>query len=114
MLSDSIDVLGVMVDQKTRCVHYHTEKDVIAIKHRCCQTYYACIKCHLELANHEPAIWKKEQFNEKAVLCGVCQTELSINEYMASKFQCPYCKHEFNERCSLHYGEYFEVDSRNG
>lgn len=103
-------VYGLHVDKETRCAHYHLEKDVIAIKHQCCGTYYACIKCHDELADHKSTVWKKEQYHEKAVLCGACHTKLTIFEYLQSGFRCPNCNHLFNERCELHYRDYFEVD----
>ena len=37
-----IPVCGVAIDAQTRCAHYHSELDRIAIKFKCCQAYYAC------------------------------------------------------------------------
>ena len=45
-------VLGRPVDEQTRCVHYRTPLDVIAIKFWCCQAYYPCHLCHEETAGH--------------------------------------------------------------
>ncbi|WP_173918340.1 CHY zinc finger protein [Halobacillus sp. Marseille-Q1614] len=103
-------VNGVKADKQTRCAHYHTEIDVIAIKFYCCKEYYACYYCHEELADHPPSKWPEEQFESKAILCGNCQTELTIQEYM-SVSRCPSCHHSFNERCSLHYPLYFDMKS---
>ncbi|MEI2340752.1 hypothetical protein V8V71_18610, partial [Priestia megaterium] len=39
-------VKGDTVDSETRCMHYRTDKDIIAIKFYCCNTYYPCYQCH--------------------------------------------------------------------
>ena len=103
------NVKGKTVDENTRCVHYHSVLDIIAIKFKCCQTYYACIHCHEELTNHTPQVWKKEEWNNKAVFCGNCKYELTINEYLNSKYQCPSCSSSFNPKCSNHNHLYFEI-----
>ncbi|WP_391119028.1 CHY zinc finger protein [Psychrobacillus sp. L3] len=100
-------VYGAVVDNETRCTHYHTEKDIIAIKFKCCNRYYPCYKCHEEEADHTIERWQQKQFDALAVLCGSCQTELTINEYMQTD-NCPNCKAVFNERCAAHYPIYFE------
>lgn len=102
-------VYGAVVDEETRCTHYHTEKDIIAIKFKCCDRYYPCYYCHEEHANHEVERWTKTQFDIKAILCGHCKTELTINEYMQTS-QCPTCDSLFNERCAAHYPIYFEME----
>ncbi|MCH5600260.1 CHY zinc finger protein [Niabella ginsengisoli] len=56
----SIEVKGPVVDEHTRCIHYHSEEDVIAIKMKCCNEYYPCIKCHNETADHAAAVWPKK------------------------------------------------------
>jgi uncharacterized CHY-type Zn-finger protein len=45
-------VLGPTVDDQTRCVHYRTERDVIAIRLACCGEYHPCHLCHAEAADH--------------------------------------------------------------
>lgn len=105
---NGITVRGVDVDAQTRCRHYHTEKDIIAIKFRCCNTYYPCYQCHEALADHPIEVWKKEEFEEKAILCGNCATELSIHEYLACRSVCPHCGAHFNPGCADHYALYFE------
>ena len=102
------EVKGKLVDDETRCEHYHSQLDVIAIKFKCCNEYYACFECHEQTMNHQPQIWKKEEWNTKAILCGVCKTELTINEYFNSNNHCPHCNLAFNPHCSKHYHLYFE------
>ncbi|NIK76853.1 putative CHY-type Zn-finger protein [Paenibacillus castaneae] len=102
-----MDIYGPVIDNETRCIHYHTEKDIIAIKFKCCNRYYPCYKCHEEHADHSITQWPKEQFDEFAILCGCCHTELTIQQYMNTA-NCPHCGTFFNERCALHYPIYFE------
>ncbi|WP_417897194.1 CHY zinc finger protein [Bacillus haimaensis] len=104
----NIQVLGKTVDKETRCVHYHSSKDIIAIKFYCCQTYFPCYQCHDEHSDHHAQVWPKKSFGEKAILCGVCQNELSIHEYIDSNSTCPICRSPFNPGCQLHYHLYFE------
>jgi len=100
-------VYGHIVDHQTRCKHYASEKDIIAIKFKCCDKYYPCYHCHNELENHPIERWKKEEFNKLAILCGVCQTEQSVYQYLNTG-RCIYCDSEFNEGCSKHYHIYFQ------
>ncbi|SFF86675.1 Uncharacterized protein, contains Zn-finger domain of CHY type [Halobacillus alkaliphilus] len=104
---NSIKVKGTGVDEHTRCAHYHSNVDIVAVKFYCCQEYYGCYYCHKEKANHSERKWPKEQWEEKAILCGNCWTEFSIQTYMKVT-QCPACAHPFNEKCSYHYPLYFE------
>lgn len=104
-----IEVKGKPVDDQTRCVHYHSELDVIAIRFKCCNVYYPCYYCHAEAVGHTAEVWPKNEFSAKAVLCGVCKQEMSIEEYHNSHYQCPSCKAPFNPRCSNHNHLYFEV-----
>lgn len=105
----SIEVFGKIFDEQTRCSHHHGLTDVIAIKFRCCKQYYPCHSCHQESTNHKPEVWARNEFDEKAILCGVCKTELTINEYLKGNNACPYCKAAFNPNCSLHYSLYFDI-----
>lgn len=102
-----INVKGQTVDNQTRCVHYHTEKDIIAIKFACCNEFYPCYKCHDEACEHERKQWPKTQFEEKAILCGHCQSLLTISDYLCTA-KCLSCEHSFNPNCSLHAHLYFE------
>lgn len=100
-------VVGVDVDDQTRCAHYRTDVDVVALKFACCDTYYPCYQCHEELANHAAEVWPLQRADEKAVLCGVCKAELTVPEYIHSGYSCPHCRAAFNPRCERHYNLYF-------
>ena len=97
------------IDEQGRCRHYHSDKDIIAVQFKCCDQWYACIFCHEEAAGHAPARWQKEEFDNKAVLCGHCKTAITITDYFASDNQCPSCGAAFNPKCANHYHYYFEV-----
>ncbi len=105
----SIRCHGVGVNERTQCAHYHSERDIIAIKFRCCNTFYACIQCHNETAGHAPQVWSKADFNTPAILCGNCQTILTISDYLACHNTCPACAAAFNPGCANHYPLYFEM-----
>src|SRR6218665_1916265 len=74
--SERPPVLGPVVDAHTRCVHYRTELDIIAIRFACCGDYYPCHLCHEEAAGHASRPWPIGARDTKAVLCGACGTEL--------------------------------------
>ncbi|KAH7014341.1 zinc finger CHY domain-containing protein [Microdochium trichocladiopsis] len=109
-------VHGIDTTAQTQCAHWHSPRDVIAIRHRCCGEYYACISCHEALATHAPEVWPKSEWHTaKAVLCGKCRTELTIAQYLACESTCPHCRAAFNPGCARHYDLYFEkqTDSDN-
>jgi uncharacterized CHY-type Zn-finger protein len=101
-------VRGLELDAETRCVHWHSPLDVIAIKMKCCGEYYACKDCHDALADHASRIWPRGEWHTPAVLCGVCRSELTITEYMSGGYRCPRCNAAFNPGCRNHYHFYFE------
>lgn len=101
------EVCGLEVDAQTRCAHYHSPLDVVAIKMKCCRTYFACKDCHDALADHELEPWPREERAQRAVLCGVCGSEVTIAEYLASSERCPACSAPFNARCRTHHDYYF-------
>lgn len=105
------EIRGVNVDSQTRCAHYNMPTDIVAIKLKCCGIYYACKDCHAALADHEIVVWPKGEWNEKAILCGACGTELTISAYLACGYHCPQCNAEFNPGCRNHYGYYFERET---
>jgi uncharacterized CHY-type Zn-finger protein len=102
------EVRGIDLDAQTRCAHYGTVLDIIAIKMKCCGVYYACKECHEALADHPIEVWPQAEWNQPAVLCGACGRELSIARYMSSGNQCPDCGAAFNPGCRNHYQFYFE------
>ena len=103
-------VKGSTIDNETRCTHYHSDLDIIAIKFKCCGEYYPCYSCHEEATTHTAETWKKEAFDTPAILCGVCKNELTINEYLYSDSKCPFCEAPFNPKCSNHYHLYFDTE----
>ena len=106
---DPIKVYGKLIDNETRCEHYHSPLDIIAIKFKCCDKYYPCFQCHEETADHIAQTWNKNEWETKAILCGACKTELTINEYRRSGDRCPNCNSPFNPNCSNHYHLYFQA-----
>jgi uncharacterized CHY-type Zn-finger protein len=103
-------VRGVDVGPETRCRHYDSELDVIAIRFPCCGTFYPCYECHLAAADHEPERWGddgRDDADADAVLCGVCGTVLTVAEYVDCEDRCPDCGAEFNPGCRRHYDRYF-------
>ncbi len=108
-----IRVYGATVDDETRCVHYRTQVDIIAVKFACCGRYFPCHLCHAESVTHEAERWAVGERETKAVLCGVCKSELTISTYLAV-LSCPYCNSAFNEGCRLHTHLYFDVEQDAG
>ena len=102
-------VCGVDLDAETRCAHYHSALDIIAIKMKCCDSYYACKDCHDALAGHAIEVWPRQEWHQPAVLCGACGTEMSVNAYLNCANRCPICAAPFNPGCRNHYHFYFET-----
>lgn len=102
-------VYGPVVDDETRCIHYASPLDVVAIRFKCCGKYYPCYQCHEEAEAHPIERWEKREWDTKAVLCGVCKHEMTIREYMGAS-ACPHCGAPFNPGCAAHYPLYFQID----
>jgi uncharacterized CHY-type Zn-finger protein len=102
-------VTGVSMDGETRCAHYHEKRDIIAIKFKCCRTWFPCHQCHAELAGHASNVWPKEEFDTPAILCGGCGGQLTIREYLESNSACPRCRRRFNPGCASHHHLYFQA-----
>jgi len=106
------EVQGVDVDPQTRCAHYHSEIDIIAIKFKCCGSWFPCYECHAAVApDHLPQVWPRNEFDQPAVLCGNCGYRLAIDEYLNSGSTCTNCNARFNPGCANHYHLYFETES---
>ncbi|KAK1916844.1 hypothetical protein P3342_004399 [Pyrenophora teres f. teres] len=105
-------VHGLSVTPLTQCTHWHSPVDIIAIKHFCCNKFYACITCHNACETHNPSVWPQTQRDEMAVLCGQCKHVLTINEYMKSGSKCTVCGSGFNPGCKNHWDLYFEIDEK--
>lgn len=105
-------VRGVEVGSETRCDHYHTERDVVALRFACCGEYYPCFQCHEEVVDH-PTERLPVESSAFAVLCGVCGLEMTPEEFVDSDagdddHRCPDCSAKFNPGCADHYDRYFE------
>jgi uncharacterized CHY-type Zn-finger protein len=100
---------GVKVDAQGRCAHWKGPGDVVAIRFRCCDRYFACYDCHRALADHPAERWPSADFAHPVVLCGVCGARLPVARYLASSARCPVCDVAFNPRCVLHHHLYFDV-----
>lgn len=101
-------VRGAVIDAQTRCAHYATPLDVVAMRFYCCGEWYPCLHCHDEVAGHSIRPWPIGSRAEHAVLCGVCGETMPIDEYMTAS-ACPRCAAAFNPGCALHHHVYFEV-----
>ena len=102
-----VEIIGVDVDSETRCAHYHCERDIVAIKFKCCGDWFSCHQCHADLTDHVIAVWPRTELSELAVLCGACGHQLSIREYFACESVCPRCRRQFNVGCAKHHHFYF-------
>jgi uncharacterized CHY-type Zn-finger protein len=103
-------VHGIGLDAETRCAHYATERDVVAIRFACCDRYYPCFLCHAAVTDHDPAPIPEPAFDEPGVLCGVCGTALAVRSYLDCGHECPACGAAFNPGCAAHHDRYFDVD----
>ncbi|HEY5236280.1 MAG TPA: CHY zinc finger protein [Rhabdochlamydiaceae bacterium] len=102
-----IEVHGLDLNDHTGCVHHRKPVDIIAIKFKCCGRYYACHACHRELEPHPVQRWTPDDFDSKAILCGKCEHEQTIHDYLACSTHCPNCKAAFNPGCKKHWYLYF-------
>jgi len=103
------EICGMEVDAQTRCVHWRSAVDIVAIKMRCCGVYWACKDCHEALAGHAIAVWGRGEWDTRAVLCGACGLEMTIREYMECESRCLGCGAGFNPGCKKHHHFYFEA-----
>jgi uncharacterized CHY-type Zn-finger protein len=101
-------VLGPVVDDETRCIHYCSPLDVIAIRFACCLDFYPCHICHAVIADHPAEQWPVGERNQRAVLCGVCGHLVTVVEYLDAE-SCPDCTAPFNPGCKLHLELYFQI-----
>jgi uncharacterized CHY-type Zn-finger protein len=106
--AESIIIHGTGVNARTQCAHYRSERDIIAIQHKCCGEFYACIECHNEAVIHPAQVWPKTEFQAETVYCGNCRSILSITQYLGCNNTCPNCQAAFNPGCANHYHLYFE------
>ena len=110
MTIHNTEVIGTNVDNQTRCAHYNSDVDIIAVKFKCCEQWFPCFKCHAEHTMHAPEVWSAGESDTPTVLCGNCGHRLTIVEYLKCELICPKCRSEFNPRCALHYNLYFDKE----
>ncbi|GMM35233.1 Hot13 protein [Saccharomycopsis crataegensis] len=101
-------VCGLLVDRQTRCVHYHSPLDIVALKFKCCKTFYPCHQCH-PLSHMVRRYNNKDLEHETVVLCGQCHRGLKFNEYANGEYRCKYCDCDFNPKCEGHHKLYFDL-----
>ena len=119
-----VPLRGVAVDPDTRCAHWDSALDVVALRFGCCGAFSPCHACHAATADHEPEPWPRPRFDDPAVLCGVCGTTLSARAYLDGDSEgrspsasratpdddaCPACGAAFNPGCRRHRDRYFEA-----
>lgn len=100
---------GIGVNERNQCAHYGSARDIVAIKFKCCETFYACIHCHDEVTKHPPIVWQKDDWKAEVILCGNCHNTISIADYLGCSDQCPRCNASFNPGCANHYHFYFDL-----
>ena len=106
---EKAQIYGKLVDKESRCEHWHGPLDVIALRFKCCNRYYACYECHQELVPHVTERYNINDETVPLVICGVCKLEMSFAAY-GDSLQCPNCRSQFNPGCKLHYDMYFMKD----
>jgi len=106
--------VGVKEFGLSRCQHWHSERDVLALLSPCCRKYYACASCHNELEDHPLAPWPADtDVTTRALLCGVCMNTFSIAQYLGGGGErCPHpaCGAKFNPGCKNHWHIYFSAE----
>ena len=76
-----INIYGKPVDQQTRCQHWHSDLDIIAIKIHCCAKNYPCFSCHEETADHSPSVSHTDVNNNTIFPCGFVSKLMSTAYY---------------------------------
>lgn len=105
------EVFGLHLDSESRCIHYHSDKDVVSILFKCCNKWYACCNCHDALENHPIKKWEPCEFKRLAIQCGKCFCQIKIESYLEGENRCPSCKAHFNPKCKEHWDIYFDLES---
>lgn len=99
-------IRGPAIDAETRCIHYGSALDVVALRAPCCDAWYPCHLCHAAVADHPLEVIPRAVQHLPAALCGVCRATMSVPEYLAAD-SCPSCGAAFNPGCSAHAHLYF-------
>ena len=102
-----IQTQGLLVDDESRCVHYHSEKDVVSLQCYECKKYYACYQCHNAMETHLFSPYPLMLSEDRPILCGGCKRTMTFQDYQ-KQMACPYCSAPFNPGCKQHYSYYFK------
>lgn len=105
----SADDVTRAIDDETRCEHYDGPLDVVAFRFRCCGGWFPCRACHDEAVDHETQTWGPGDVDTHAVLCGACESTMTIDAYLACGHTCPFCEASFNPGCEDHWDRYFRT-----
>ncbi|MBM7026194.1 CHY zinc finger protein [Clavibacter zhangzhiyongii] len=105
-VGEPVLVRGPAVDAETRCIHYGSALDVVALRAPCCDAWYPCHLCHAAVADHPLEVIPRTEHHLPAALCGVCRTTMTVPEYLAAD-SCPSCGAAFNPGCAAHAHLYF-------
>jgi len=103
-------VRGLDVDPETRCAHYDTDRDAVALLFACCEAYYPCFRCHEEVADHDAERLSVDE-SAPAVLCGACGATFPPRAFVDGDHACPDCGAAFNPACADHYDRYFAFEA---
>ena len=106
------EVRGLSIDAQTRCLHWHSPVDIVALRFKCCGQYFACHACHEAMAGHAALRYSFADENVTVALCGQCRHEMTLKEYLASDDRCPHCAAPFNPGCRHHVHLYFDLNHR--
>lgn len=103
-------VLGIGVDGESRCAHWRSSVDVVAMRFKCCGAFYGCAGCHVAVAGHAPERWDVRRDRDEIVaMCGVCGTQYPLKGYLANGDACSTCGADWNPGCRKHRELYFKV-----
>ena len=103
-----IDGLELQRHGESRCAHWHSALDVLAIQAPCCGRYYACASCHDACETHALEPWPAStSLEQRALQCGVCRHLFSIQTYISGPeppcCPSPSCGAAMNPGCKLHW-----------
>ena len=88
-----MEIRGINIDKHGRCLHYRSERDVVANRCATCREYWACHACHRALADHP--FGRMAVDDPTSAMCGVCGHMMGYPT--------------FNPGCAAHAPLYFEV-----
>jgi uncharacterized CHY-type Zn-finger protein len=110
MTSGPPDIFGLDLDAASRCRHWHSPLDIVAMRFKCCGKFFACADCHEALAGHSIERWTPADTEQVVARCGQCGLCMTLSGYLTCDDSCPGCRAPFNPGCRKHRGIYFEPD----